>query len=825
MKRYISHSLILLTSMTLLISGCNQKDPVSPDITLTNISVSGQKTNFEVGDTFTFGGVVTATYSDSSTKDVTDRSVFSGYDLSKIGEQEVLVSYEEGIKKTTTYLINVSSSTVVDKEATSIAVSGQKTSFNVGDTFTFGGVVTLTYSNGDTEEVTSEATFTGYDMSKAGEQEVTVNYLDLSTSYIITVNQINTVQQLSTPNLHLDVNSGLVTWDAVNNAEYYSYYINNEEIKTTTLNQLSLSDGQTLSIRSHSSSEWFTVSEWSKPITYFSNANVDGINVTIYFADSNIAPITVKKGQTYVPNQIPSKNGYTFEKWYLDPFYQEELIDTYQFNEDTILYPFFNAEEWIKDTYFWIKASNLITSNKMSVSTGWKFIPLAYDENKSNEKNKKIYSAVVNVSGATTSEPATYLVMDGVVDGDGRSYFKNGDEDFTIKSNGSYRIYFSMEYTWENNGNNVNCHSEQLSSPSNLLENEQTLPKFIEENATELEVPTLTLDREQELVSWSAIEYASNYQYCINNGEVMTTTSNNAVVPEGSFITVRSMSEDALYLSSRWSLPLLHDSQIDLGDETVSVYFYGSARPSTLINKGELISKPTNNPVKPGYTFTNWYTSIACSQVFDFSSPINKNTIIYAGFAEDLTAKFSLYQSNKTTKIGDLTVYENYSYNEFVIRFTVNSVGNVYVKNNYDNVYYGPFNITSTAQQVMYFSPDHLWDYNTANERHAYWTDDYINIYFSNNKFWNKVNFYIWNYASDTPDVSWPGSPMTFVEKNSFGEDVYKVRVVLKYDRIIFNDGGNNQTVDINLNGVKSGTGYYCSNKSSPFSVDTFVYE
>ena len=76
--------------------------------TLSSIAVSGQTTTFDVGDTFSFGGTVTATYSDSSTADVTSSTTFSGYNMSTAGTQEVTASYTEGdITKTAKYNITV----------------------------------------------------------------------------------------------------------------------------------------------------------------------------------------------------------------------------------------------------------------------------------------------------------------------------------------------------------------------------------------------------------------------------------------------------------------------------------------------------------------------------------------------------------------------------------------------------------------------------------------------------------------------------------------------------------------------------------------------
>ena len=76
-------------------------------VTLSSIAVSGQKTTFTVGDTFTFDGTVNATYSDGTTKTVTPTSV-STPDMSTAGTKEVTVSYTEGdVTKTAKYNITV----------------------------------------------------------------------------------------------------------------------------------------------------------------------------------------------------------------------------------------------------------------------------------------------------------------------------------------------------------------------------------------------------------------------------------------------------------------------------------------------------------------------------------------------------------------------------------------------------------------------------------------------------------------------------------------------------------------------------------------------
>ena len=82
----------------------------------------------------------------------------------------------------------------VVQELLSITVSNFKTSFEVGDEFEFGGVVTAHYTNGKADaNVTSQATFSGYDMNVVGNQTVTVSYTEnaitKTTTYQITVSE------------------------------------------------------------------------------------------------------------------------------------------------------------------------------------------------------------------------------------------------------------------------------------------------------------------------------------------------------------------------------------------------------------------------------------------------------------------------------------------------------------------------------------------------------------------------------------------------------------------------------------------------------------
>ena len=77
--------------------------------TLSSITLANYKTELMKGADFNFGGTVTAHYSNSTTKDVTSKAEFTGYDMNTPGTYTVTVSYtEEGTTKTATYTLTVS---------------------------------------------------------------------------------------------------------------------------------------------------------------------------------------------------------------------------------------------------------------------------------------------------------------------------------------------------------------------------------------------------------------------------------------------------------------------------------------------------------------------------------------------------------------------------------------------------------------------------------------------------------------------------------------------------------------------------------------------
>lgn len=182
-------------AVTIVVGGksTSQTITVNEPKVLSSISISGQTTSFVEGDTFSFGGTVTAHYTDLTTADVTSETTFSGYSMTSVGSQTVTVSYGG---KSTSYSITISQGTL-----SSIAVSGQTTTYQKNNAFSFDGTCTATFTNGYQKTVTPTSV-TSPDMSTGGVKSITVSFTyngtTKTTSYDITVNSDRVVIETTT---------------------------------------------------------------------------------------------------------------------------------------------------------------------------------------------------------------------------------------------------------------------------------------------------------------------------------------------------------------------------------------------------------------------------------------------------------------------------------------------------------------------------------------------------------------------------------------------------------------------------------------------------
>ena len=162
---------------------------------LSKIDVTTQpsKTTYIEGQNFDKAGMkVTATYSDGTSKEVTNYTITDGNNLT-VGKTSVTVSYtEEGVTKTTTVPI-----TVNKKSLSKIDVTTQpsKTTYIEGQNFDKAGMkVTATYSDGTSKEVTNYTITDGNNLT-VGKTSVTVSYTEDGITKTTTVQITVTAKQ------------------------------------------------------------------------------------------------------------------------------------------------------------------------------------------------------------------------------------------------------------------------------------------------------------------------------------------------------------------------------------------------------------------------------------------------------------------------------------------------------------------------------------------------------------------------------------------------------------------------------------------------------
>ena len=148
----------------------------------TGVTISKASANLISGNTTTISATstdsssITWTTSNSSVVSLSSASSSSGNSITLTagiaGSATITATATiGGTNYSKTCTVTVSST----KQVASISVSGQKTSYAVGDTFVK-PTVTATYNDDTQATVTSDATCSGYDMSTAGDYTVTVSY-------------------------------------------------------------------------------------------------------------------------------------------------------------------------------------------------------------------------------------------------------------------------------------------------------------------------------------------------------------------------------------------------------------------------------------------------------------------------------------------------------------------------------------------------------------------------------------------------------------------------------------------------------------------------
>lgn len=165
--------------------------------TLTSIEITAQptKTTYTEGERFDKTGmVITAKYSDETTKTVTNYTVSPDGELA-VTDKKIVVSYTENeVTKTAEVAIEVEKAAPT-LTAIEVDASKAKTEYLVDETFTANGLkVVGKMSDGTTTDISVEdCTLSQPDMSTDGEKEITVTYQGKTSTYKINVAKVYNV--------------------------------------------------------------------------------------------------------------------------------------------------------------------------------------------------------------------------------------------------------------------------------------------------------------------------------------------------------------------------------------------------------------------------------------------------------------------------------------------------------------------------------------------------------------------------------------------------------------------------------------------------------
>ena len=172
------------------------------DLMITSgIAVTTQptKTTYFIGEAFDPAGmVVTATFADDTTENVTEDCTFSPDTMAE-GTQSVTVTYQRaGIQKTTTVAVAVRT---LDHIAVTTAPT--KTAYNYGETFNPAGMVVTAYYTDDTSRAVTGYTYSPTGALAMNNTTITISYSEGSvteqTTQAITVAKVLDSIEITTP--------------------------------------------------------------------------------------------------------------------------------------------------------------------------------------------------------------------------------------------------------------------------------------------------------------------------------------------------------------------------------------------------------------------------------------------------------------------------------------------------------------------------------------------------------------------------------------------------------------------------------------------------
>ena len=234
----------------------------APAVTAIDIGQLPRKIEYWTGEALdTDGLTLTVFYSDSSVVEISEGFTVTGFDSAAAGEQTLTASY---MGKTVTFAVTVKKPEVT---AINIMEPPEKTNYWTGEALdTEGLVLIVSYTDGNTAQITQGYTISGFDSTQPGTQSVQVSYMGKTTAFTVTVNKLEVV--------------GIEVFSLPAKTEYFA----GESLDTTGLTLLvTYLNGSTAQI-----TKGFTV-------TGYNSATVGRQTLTVWYGDLAVEfAVTVK---------------------------------------------------------------------------------------------------------------------------------------------------------------------------------------------------------------------------------------------------------------------------------------------------------------------------------------------------------------------------------------------------------------------------------------------------------------------------------------------------------------------------------------------------
>ncbi len=379
-------------------------------------------------------------------------------------------------------------STAVTYTASALNVPVVTLSNNVASWTAVDGAVGYAYKIGATG---TEKTTNGTSVTLSHSQTLYVKAvgngetnLDSSWSNPVTY----TASALATPSVAMDGNAA--KWDAVDGAQGYAYKINGGTENTTTDLSVTLTSGQTITVKALGNSTTSLDSAWSEAITFSAN--------------SLATPVVTLDGNEATWNEVENAIGYVCV---INGVEQPQMTErsVVLTNGQTL------QVKAIGDGVVW-------TNSGLSERVTYRANMLAKPQ-VTLQGNVASWANVANASG--------YVYKIGA-NGEEKTATSNSvtltsGETIYVKALGDNTLY--MDGNWSDGVTFV---------------------------AAALDAPTVTLDEDK--ATWSTVANATGYVYKIGvNGEEQEATGDSVTLTNGQTIFVKALGDGTLYLDSAWA--------------------------------------------------------------------------------------------------------------------------------------------------------------------------------------------------------------------------------------------------------------------------------